>query len=85
MGRDISRRAADLNHLISENNALLACTARVSMAGLSEPLADVNKHRYLYSLVTWIFSPLKKMCMGFVDLLGLAKGIDVPRGTVFAQ
>ena len=31
------------------------------MAGLSEPLADISKPRYLYSLATW-------MCMGFMDL-----------------
>ena len=38
-GEGYFRRAADL---MSENNALLACAARVRMAGLSEPLADIS-------------------------------------------
>ena len=71
-GEGYFRRAADL---MSENNALLTCAARVRMAGLSEPLADISKPKYLYSLVTWISTPLRKMCTGFIDLPGLVKGI----------
>ena len=48
-GEGYFRRAADL---MSENNALLVCAARVRMAGLSEPLADKSKPKYLYSLAT---------------------------------
>ena len=62
---------------ISENNALLACAARMSIAGFSEPLADRSMPRYLYFLTTWISDPLRRICMGLMGVLWLLKGINL--------
>ena len=51
-GEGYCSRVADF---IRENNALLACAARMSIAGFSELLADRSMPRYLYFLTTWIF------------------------------
>ena len=60
---------------ISENNALLACAARMPIAGFSEPLADRSMPRYLYFLTTWISDPLRRTCMGLMGVLWLLKGL----------
>ena len=62
---------------ISENNALLACAATMSIAGFSEPLVDRSMPRYLYFLTTWISDPLRRICMGLMDVLWLLKGINL--------
>ena len=73
-GEGYCSRVADF---ISENNALLACAARMSIAGFSESLVDRSMPRYLYFLTTWISDPLRRICMGLMGVLWLLKEINL--------